>query len=75
MNTHLSTNVASLFKWRRNVNVKAHGDISDNSVLPTLQQFSGGPLLFHHDGNPVHKARSRKKWFSQFGVQDLDWPA
>ncbi len=30
------------------------------------------PLLFQHDNAPVHKARSIKKWFSQFGVKELD---
>lgn len=23
----------------------------------------------------VHKARSTKKWYSEFGVKELDWPA
>lgn len=27
-----------------------------------------GPVLFQLDKDPVHK------WFSQFGVEELDWP-
>ena len=45
-------------------------------MLPTLwQQFGEGPFLFQHDNAPVHKARSIQKWFVEFGVEDLDWPA
>jgi hypothetical protein len=24
---------------------------------------------------PVHKARSKQKWFVEIGVEELDWPA
>jgi len=45
-------------------------------MLPTLwKQFGDGPFLFQHDCAPVHKARSIKKWLSQFGVEELDCPA
>ncbi len=43
---------------------------------PTLwEQFGDGPFLFQHDCAPVHKARSIKIWMSEFGVEELDWPA
>ncbi len=32
-------------------------------------------VLFQHDFIPEHKAWTVKKWFSQFGVEELDWPA
>lgn len=38
-------------------------------------QFEEGHFLFQGDGVPVHKVSSIKKWFSQFGVEELDWPA
>ena len=45
-------------------------------MLPTLwQHFGEGPFLFQHDCAPVHKARSIKMWFDDFGVEELDWPA
>ena len=48
----------------------------DNFMLPTLwKQFGDGPFLFQHDCSSVHKARSIKTWMSQFGVEELDWPA
>ena len=45
-------------------------------MLPTLwEQFGDGPFLFQHDCAPVRKARSIKTWMSEFGVEELDWPA
>ncbi len=45
----------------------------DNSVFPTLwQQFVEGHFLFQRDSALVHNARSMKKWFFQFGVEELD---
>lgn len=36
---------------------------------------SPGTVLFQCDDAPVHKAGSRKKWFPQFVVEELEWPA
>ncbi|KAK3523295.1 hypothetical protein QTP86_029096 [Hemibagrus guttatus] len=33
------------------------------------------PFLFQHDCTPVHKASSIKTRMSEFGVEELDWPA
>ena len=50
--------------------------ILDNSMLPTLwEQFGDGLFLSQHDYTPVHKARSIQTWMSEFGVEELDWPA
>ncbi|KAK3511192.1 hypothetical protein QTP70_032230, partial [Hemibagrus guttatus] len=32
-------------------------------------------FMVQHDCAPVHKARSIKTWRSEFGVEELDWPA
>ena len=37
-------------------------------------QLGDGPFLFH-DCATVHKARSVKTWTTEFGVDELDWPA
>ena len=59
-----------------NLNDKAYNDILDNSVFLTLwQQFGEGPFLSQHDNAPVHKARSKQKWFVEIGVEKLDWLA
>ena len=58
------------------LNASAYKEILDNFMLPTLwKQFGDGSFLFQHDCAPVHKARSLKTWMSQFGVEELDWPA
>ena len=45
-------------------------------MLPPLwKQFGDGPFLFQHDCTPIHKARPIKTWMSEFGVDELDWPA
>ncbi|KAK3512368.1 hypothetical protein QTP70_007365 [Hemibagrus guttatus] len=45
-------------------------------MLPALwEQFGDDPFLFQHDCTPVTKARSIKTWMSEFGVEELDWPA
>ncbi len=31
------------------------------------------PFLFQHDCTSVHKARSKKTWLDEFGVEKLDW--
>jgi len=36
---------------------------------------SDGPFLFQNDYAPVNEARSIKTWMSEFGVEELDWPA
>ncbi|MCJ8745688.1 hypothetical protein PDJAM_G00133110 [Pangasius djambal] len=47
-------------------------------IVPSVK-FGGGfgdsSFLFQHDCAPVHKARSIKTWMSEFGVEELDWPA
>jgi len=58
------------------LNSLAYQDILDNFMLPILwEQFGDGPFLFQHDCAAVHKARSIKTWMSEFGVDELDWPA
>ena len=60
----------------RTLKASAYQDSLDNFMLPTLwEQFGDGPFLFQHDWAPVHKARSKKTWMSEFGVDELDWPA
>ncbi len=39
------------------------------------QQLRDSPFLLLHDNAPVHKTRYIKKQFSQFGAEELDWPA
>lgn len=50
-------------------------NVFDNRVLPTLwQHFGEGRFLFQHYKALMQKARSVKKLYSQFGVEELDWP-
>lgn len=53
----------------------------NNSHHEVLQMYFSTNVLFHfvatsqHNKALVHKPRSIRKWFSQFGVEDLDWSA
>ena len=40
-------------------------------LLTLWEQFGDGPILFQHEQSKVHK----KTWMSEFGVEELDWPA
>ena len=58
------------------LNASAYQELLDNFMHQTLlEQFEDGPLLFQHYCAPVHKARSRKTWMKEFGVDELDRPA
>ncbi|KAK3522340.1 hypothetical protein QTP86_006505 [Hemibagrus guttatus] len=46
-----------------------------NSVRVFITEFGDDPFLFQHDCTPVTKASSIKTWMSEFGVEELDWPA
>ncbi|KAI4898844.1 hypothetical protein NFI96_007566 [Prochilodus magdalenae] len=57
-------------------NASADQETLDNSMLQTLWgQFEDGPFLFQHDRTPVHRASSIKRWMSESGVEEPDWPA
>ena len=59
----------------KNLHDTAYSYILDTSVLPTLcHQFVFGSFLFRHDNAPEHKDSSIKESFSQFGVEEPDWP-
>ncbi|KAK3511606.1 hypothetical protein QTP70_011542 [Hemibagrus guttatus] len=53
------------------VDVQSHRYTS----LTRRGKFGDDPFLFQHDCTPVHKARFIKTWMSEFGVEELDWPA
>lgn len=56
--------LGSIFPFK--LPLKAYSDILYHCVLNLQQPFGEGPFLFQHA--PERKARSMKKWFSQFGV-------
>ncbi|KAK3515390.1 hypothetical protein QTP70_018901 [Hemibagrus guttatus] len=68
--------LGSLVPVKGTLNASVYQDILDNFTLPTLwEQFGDDPFLFQHDCTPVYKASSIKTWMSEFGVEELDWPA
>ncbi len=65
------------FQWRE-INASANQDIMDNALLPALwEQFEQAPFLFQHDCASVRitKARSKKTWLDELGVEKLDCPS
>lgn len=65
--------VWSLYPTNANLNATAYSDILDNSVLLNLwQQFGFCHFLFQHDNASIQKASSRRKCFTQFGMEELD---
>lgn len=60
--------------------VNVCGKLRDILKLTVFFQLCSNSLKIFFSFNmtnsaSVHKARSKKKWFSQFGVEELDWPA
>ncbi|KAK3509811.1 hypothetical protein QTP70_012007 [Hemibagrus guttatus] len=45
-------------------------DVADSEIETILKE-----KFNIHDCTPVHKASSIKTWMSEFGVEELDWPA
>ncbi|KAK3507610.1 hypothetical protein QTP70_030801, partial [Hemibagrus guttatus] len=48
---------------------------AEAGIEPPTLEFEDDPFLFQHDCTPVTKASSIKTWMSEFGVEELDWPA
>lgn len=70
----------AIFEWfgkdpivpiKGNVNATAYNDIH---IIACFQICGNrlGKALFQRDNAPVQNARSVKKWFSDFGLEDLD---
>ncbi|KAK3532248.1 hypothetical protein QTP86_009726 [Hemibagrus guttatus] len=60
---------------RQPQNITALEEICMEEWAKLPATFGDDPFLFQHDCTPVHKARSIKTWMSEFGVEELDWPA
>ncbi|KAK2579992.1 hypothetical protein KPH14_012298 [Odynerus spinipes] len=44
-------------------------------LLPFITLIEDDKTIFQQDNAPIHTASSTKKWFQEFGIELLPWPA
>lgn len=59
------------------VNTDKYLDISEQSLLPTMEEalVSGEDFIFQQDGAACHTSKKALKWFDKFNVPLLKWVA
>lgn len=46
-----------------------------DNLLPFITLTEDDKVIFQQDNAPIHTAVSTKKWFQDFGIELLPWPA
>ena len=58
------------------VNAASYQEILEHFMLPSAEKLYGDEdFVFQHDLAPAHSAKTTGKWFTDYGITVLNWPA
>jgi transposase len=59
------------------LDAKLYQQILNDELMDTIEWYNlkRSDVVFQHDNDPKHTAKSTKEWLDQSGLQVLDWPA
>ncbi|CAK9818949.1 Transposable element Tc3 transposase [Anthophora quadrimaculata] len=57
------------------LNATDYQNMLHNHLLPFITIINDNKVIFQQDNAPIHTASSTKKWFEEFGIKLLPWPA
>lgn len=57
------------------INAMDYQEMLHDNLLPFITLTEDDKVIFQQDNAPIHTAASTKKWFEDFGIELLPWPA
>jgi hypothetical protein len=63
-----------IFRIKSFWNSPEYRDFLKEKALPSIEEVSGGPFIFEHDGDGAHRGNVVKDYLAQRGVEVLDGP-
>ena len=71
-----ATGVSPLCFLKGTMNSAIYLEVLENFLVPAAEElFGDADFIFQQDLAPPHSAKTTKRWFSDDGIEVLDWPA